>query len=155
MDRDKHGARGRAPWHLWLVGLLGLAWNGFGANDYLQTQLGNVDYIASMTEGMNIDPAAALAFFQSMPAWADALWALGVWGSVLGSVLLLMRSRHAVTAFIVSLAGLAGSTLYQQTMEMPEWLAGQPHLIMSLVIWAALLAQFAYAWVMRRRGLLR
>ena len=77
------------------------------------------------------------------------------WLSVLGSVLLLMRTHHAVTAFIVSLAGLAGSTLYQQTMEMPEWLAGQPHLIMSLVIWAALLAQFAYAWVMRRRGLLR
>jgi hypothetical protein len=42
-------------------------------------------------------------------------WALGVWGALAGSMLLLLRSRRAVTAFAASLVGLAVSTGYQLT----------------------------------------
>ena len=27
----------KTPWHLWLVGVLSLLWNGFGAFDFIQT----------------------------------------------------------------------------------------------------------------------
>ena len=36
---DKH-LKARTPWHLWVVGIVSLAWTAFGANDYLQAQLG-------------------------------------------------------------------------------------------------------------------
>src|SRR3546814_17255148 len=57
------------------------------------------------------------SFFYSFPLWANVGWELGVWGSVLGSLLLLARSRHAVTAFLLSLVGLAISSVYQFGMH--------------------------------------
>src|SRR3546814_14945416 len=70
------------------------------------TKLGNADYLSALT-------SEQIAYFQGFPLWANIGWAFGVWGSVLGSILLLARSRHAVTAFAVSLLGPAISRLYQ------------------------------------------
>ena len=41
----------------------------------------------------------------TMPLWAHIGWSVGIWGSVLGSLLMVVRSRHAVTAFMASLIG--------------------------------------------------
>jgi hypothetical protein len=38
----------RTPVHLWIVGLLGLLWNGFGCYDYLMTRMRNLDYFRAM-----------------------------------------------------------------------------------------------------------
>jgi hypothetical protein len=40
-----------------------------------------------------------------MPAWMTGVWAIGVWGALAGSVLLLLRSKWAVHVFAASLAG--------------------------------------------------
>ena len=98
-------AAGGVPWHFWLVAIVSLLWNGFGGYDYTMTQLRDPGYFAMMSEQMHASVAELKAFFDSFPAWASALWAIGVWGSVAGSILLLMRSRHATTAFLVSLVG--------------------------------------------------
>ncbi|OZA60779.1 MAG: hypothetical protein B7X78_07865, partial [Sphingomonadales bacterium 39-62-4] len=92
------------PAHLWAVGVISLLWNSFGCFDYAQTKLDPVGYMISMGMG-----EAEIAYTQAMPAWLSVFWALGVWGSLAGSILLLLRSRHAVTAFAVSLVGLAVS----------------------------------------------
>src|SRR3546814_14306055 len=73
-------------------------------SDYMMTKLGNADYLSAFTPEQ-------IAYFQGFPLWANIGWAFGVWGSVLGSILLLARSRHAVTAFAVSLLGLAISKI--------------------------------------------
>ena len=44
----------KAPVHLWIAGLLSLAWNGFGCYDYLMTRMRNEDYFRSMAP--DIDP---------------------------------------------------------------------------------------------------
>src|SRR3546814_13177448 len=82
----------KTPVHLWAVGVLSLLWNAVGAFDYMMTKLGNADYLSAFTPEQ-------IAYFQGFPLWANIGWAFGVWGSVLGSILLLARSRHAVTAF--------------------------------------------------------
>src|SRR5688572_30934434 len=89
-----------APKHLWVVGILSLLWNGFGAYDYTMSHVGGLAYF----ESMGLD-AAAFAWFEALPAWSVAAWAIGVWVSLLATILLLARSRHAVTAFLVSLVG--------------------------------------------------
>ena len=91
-----------APRHLWIVGVLSLLWNAFGAMDYVLTNTNNEAYLSQFTPEQ-------LAYFIDFPAWTTAAWALGVWGALAGSVLLLMRSRFAVHAFGVSLAGMAVS----------------------------------------------
>ncbi len=100
----------RAPWHLWVVGVLALLWNSMGAFDYLMTETRNSSYMSSFT-------AEQLAYFDSIPKWAIATWALGVWGGVLGSILLLLRKRFAVTVFAVSLVSAALTFLYNYVLS--------------------------------------
>lgn len=147
-------AASKTPWHLWVVGVLATLWNAFGANDYTQTQMGNRDYFAMM----GFDPAttdAALRFFGDMPAWASAAWALGVWGGLAGSILLLLRSRWAIAAFAASVVGLVGSTIFQWQVAMPVELAELNNPAMFAVIWAVALLLLWYAWRMRQRAVLR
>ena len=89
--------------------------------------------------------------------WANIGWALGVWGSVLGSLLLLVRSRHAVTAFIVSILGLAISCIYQFGMHYADLMRmfGTFPMIFTAVIWAVLIALFLYARAQAAKGVLR
>jgi hypothetical protein len=135
--------------HLWIVGALATLWNAFGCFDYLMTQTRNERYLAGFTDPQRV-------YFDSFPLWMEAAWAFGVWGALAGSLLLLARSRHAVTAFAVSLAGLAVSTVYQYGLsEPPPEMTKGPMLIMNLVIWAVAIGLLVYAMRMRGRGVLR
>lgn len=139
----------RTPLHLWIVGVVATLWNSFGCFDYIMTQTRNDAYLAQFTAGQR-------AYFESFPAWMEAAWALGVWGALAGSLLLLARSRHAVTAFAVSLAGLAASTFYQQVMtSLPPEFATPAVQGMTALIWVIAIALLYYAMAMRRRGVLR
>jgi hypothetical protein len=101
----------RTPAHLWIVGILALLWNGFGAYDYVMTRMRDTDYLQSMMPGT--DPNAVLVYIDSFPMWAQIGWGLGVWGGVLGAILLLVRSRWAVAAFALSLIGAVLGLGYQ------------------------------------------
>ena len=87
------------PWHLWVVGVVGLLWSAVGAMDYVMTQTRNEAYMSNFTPEQ-------LSFFYGIPAWADATWAIAVWGGVFGSLLLLFKRRLAVWVFLASLVGL-------------------------------------------------
>lgn len=143
----------RTPWHVWVVGIVSLLWNGFGANDYLQTQLGNLAYFETMMGGMDVAPTEVLAYFQSFPVGVQASWALGVWGALAGSILLLFRKRFAVWAFAISLLGLAVNTLYQVLTPQPEWV--ETSAPMTIVIWSIATFLLIYAVSMKRKGVLR
>lgn len=141
----------RTPGHLWAVGVISLLWNSFGCFDYAQTKLDPVGYMTSMGMG-----EAEIAYTQAMPAWLSVFWALGVWGSLAGSIFLLLRSRHAVTAFAVSLLGLAVSQIYQFTdSSIPESMYGTAMIGVTAVIWASLLFFLWYANRMKAAGVLR
>ena len=100
---------------------------------------------------------AMIDYFNAMPAWMYVPWTLGVWGAVLGSILLLLRNRLAVPAFLASLLGAAFSLVYGQWINPPPppppamaMMAYMPWVILAI---AAFLAW--YAWAMRGRGVLR
>lgn len=145
----------RAPLHLWIVGVVSLLWNLFGANDYFQTQSGNLDYIRDAVEPMGIAAEDAIAYFQSFPVWADIFWAFGVWGALGGSILLLMRSKFAVWAFALSLLGLAVMTGYQLIVPQPEWTKGGFMTVINIIIWSIATFLLIYARSMEKKGVLR
>lgn len=124
----------KTPWHLWAVGLVSLLWNGFGAYDYLMSKTGNREYLAGMMEPTGVSVDAAIAYMDAMPLWANIAWGLGVWGAVAGSILLLQRSRHALTAFAASLLGLIFGMIHQWTNPMPEMTDPTTPIIFSFVI---------------------
>ena len=139
----------RTPVHLWIVAILATIWNAFGCFDYLMTQTRNAKYLANFTDPQRV-------YFESFPVWMEAMWALGVWGGLAGSLLLLARSRYAVAAFALSLAGLAASTVYQYVLNSPpEEMMSGAMMAMNVVIWAIAIGLLVYAMRMRRRGVLR
>jgi hypothetical protein len=87
----------RTPWHLWVIGGSALLWGAMGAMDYVMTQTKNEAYMSGFTPEQ-------LAFFYSLPAWVVSAWAIGVWGGVLGAVLLLVRRRLAVWVYLYARA---------------------------------------------------
>lgn len=139
----------RTPVHLWIVGAVSALWNAMGVTDYVMTQTRNQAWIAQMTPDQ-------IAWFDRAPVIAHASWAFGVWGALAGSLLLLARSRHAVLAFALSLAGLAVNTIYQLTAPMPSaHMDNAAMLAFHGAIWAVAIALLAYAIAMRKRGVLR
>jgi hypothetical protein len=143
-------AGGRAaPAHLWIVGILALLWNAFGCYDYLMSVTANAAYLAKM-------PADAVAYERALPAWLTAFWALGVWGGLAGAVLLLMRSRHSVLAFVLSLLGAVIGLGYQMFMTVrPASMSAGAGAIIPWVIIAVAAFQLWYGWSMDKKGALR
>nr|WP_137676620.1 hypothetical protein [Parerythrobacter lutipelagi] len=145
---------GKTPWHLWLAGSLAVFWNAFGAVDYTMTQLGNQAWFAFM----GFDDAttdAMLEFLGAAPAWADAVWALGVWCGLLGSLLLLARSKWSVWAFLASITGVIGSMIYQANVDYPSSLADVASSPIMYIVLAVALGLLGYAWAMSKRSVLR
>jgi hypothetical protein len=92
------------PWHLWLVGLVGVLWSVMGVVSFSLTQL-NVEAV------MGRFPPQQRAYFDSFPWWTDAFWAIGVVAGLIGCLLLLLRNRLAFPALLASLTGVIVSTL--------------------------------------------
>lgn len=140
----------KAPWHLWVVGVIALLFNAIGAFDYTMTMLQGPSYQAAA--GMTPDQ---IAHYQDMPVWMTADWAIGVWGAVLGSVLLLLRNRLAVPAFAVSLAAFLISLVYTYALTGGGAIMGPQMAVMSGVIAALLVFFLLYSREMTKRGVLR
>ncbi|MCB2075211.1 MAG: hypothetical protein H6917_14675 [Novosphingobium sp.] len=137
-----------APWHLWAVGILSLAWNGFGAFDYLMTNMRNEAYLAAF-------PPEMITMVDEFPVWIVAAWAVGVWVGLAGSVLLLLRKRYAVHAFGLSILGLVGTTGYMLGLDIPDSLKTPGSNAINLMIWIVAVFLLLYAIRMHRAGVLR
>jgi hypothetical protein len=142
------GSARTTPLHLWIVGILSLLWNLVGVTDYVMTQTRNEAWLAMMTEEQ-------VAWIDAFPAWSEAAWALGVWGALLGSILLLVRSRYAVHAFGVSLAGLAVASVYQWLLDPMPGEVDPMMAAIPVVIWVIAIALLVYAMRMQKGGVLR
>ncbi|MEO0817434.1 MAG: hypothetical protein AAFX86_09010 [Pseudomonadota bacterium] len=95
IDEDT-GMKPETPWHVWVIGCLAVLWNAGGAWNYVATQTRSL----AMADEVR-------AFYDAMPIWAEAAWAIAIWSSVVGSVLLLFRSKYAAPAFLTSLVAMA------------------------------------------------
>ena len=140
----------RASWAFWLVAVLALLWNAFGAYDYWMSQTRGAAYL----EGMGMTPDQ-IAYFNAMPGWLTGVWAIGVWGAVAGAILMLIRSRWAAAAYAASLAALLASLVYAHLLSDGGEVMGAQGLIMNAVITAAAVFFLWFSWRMAKRGVLR
>lgn len=137
----------RTPWHLWVVGILALLWNGFGAFDFVMTLTNNEAYLANFT-------AEQRAYYAAMPGWMYIAWTLGVWGALLGAISLLLRKGWAVWLFGLSLLGLFVSLVYSYGLSNGAEVYGAIGYVMNAVIVAVAVFLFFYARAMKKRGVL-
>lgn len=143
-----------APWHLWVVGVFSLLFTAYGAYDYVMSQMGDRAYIEAAVGPLGIDVDVAVAYFAGFPWWADAIWAIGVWSGLAASLLLLMRNRHALTAYVLSLAGLVLSNGYSLVHPVPGLTDSTASFAVTAVVFAVMLAITLYTRALVRRGAL-
>jgi hypothetical protein len=126
----------------------GMLWNLYGIYQFIGTltPAGRSAMAAGMT-------AAQAQIYFSLPAWMTAVFAVGVFGGLLGSLVLAARRTAALPVFAVSLVGyialFAGDVYFGVFDAMPGQLA---ILVFVVLVAAALLAT---AWAARSRWLLR
>ena len=104
-----------------------------------------------------VDPNEILAWIDAFPIWAQFGWGLGVWGGLLGSILLLVRNRWAVVVLGLSLVGCVLGLGYQIAMAPPApgGMSECAGAIMPWVIIAVAVGLFVYARAQRAKGVLR
>jgi hypothetical protein len=139
-----------APTSFWVISGISLLWNAFGGYDYIMSRTKNTAYLEQMGGAKDI-----LAWIDAFPLWAQVLWPIGVWASVLGAILLLLRSRHAAMAFLVSLIGAIGGFIGQYSVPMPASLDTVANKVLPLVILASLVLFWWYSRKQVAAGVLR
>ena len=73
----------RLHWSFWVIGTVTLIWNLMGVINFFMQM--NPDVLAAYRESER-------ALIESRPSWATIAFALAVFGSVIGCVLLLLRN---------------------------------------------------------------
>lgn len=137
----------RTPVHLWIVGVLAVLWNAFGAYDYLMTQTQNEAYMSQFTPEQ-------LEYFYGFPSWVVAFWALAVWGGLLGTILLLLRKRVAVPVLLGSFLAMVVTAIHNFLLSDGLEVMGGAGAAFSVLIFAVALGLWLYARAMARRGVL-
>jgi hypothetical protein len=144
----------RAPVHLWIVGILALLWNGFGCYDYFMTRTEGAAWINQMMH--TTDGDAMMAYINAFPIWVSVAWGVGVWGGLIGAILLLLRNPYAVAVLGLSALGAVVGIGYQllNPSAIPEMNEGinraMPYVLIVIAI-----ALFFYARAQRAKGILR
>lgn len=147
-ESPQAGTPGR-PWHLWLIATIGGLWSLMGVLSFTLTQM-NVEAVMSRF------PQQQREYFESFPLWAVGFWAIGVFGGVIGCLLLMLKKRQACHVLLASVIGmivcnLGGLFLLGGMEVMRE--TGALGLTVFPVIVAVSVAYYAHA--MSKKGVLR
>ena len=145
---DTQVTASRVPRHLWVVGGIALLWNAMGAMDFIMTQTKNQSYMSGFTPEQ-------LEFFYGIPIWVIATWAIGVWGEVLGALLLLFRRRLAEWVFLASFLAMVATTFRNYFLSNGTEVIGDPFSLgFTAVIFLFALGLYLYARSMHKLGFL-
>ncbi|WP_420434591.1 hypothetical protein [Hyphobacterium sp.] len=142
-------SQAKTPVWFWILGVIGVLWFAMGAFDYAATQLRLDFYMSNFNDEQ-------LALFYGFPAWYVATWAISVWGSFIGAILLLMRMKLASLLFLVSLISFIIGAIYSYAFtNAMELMGGLPAIIFSVVIFLSVLGYFWLARWASQRGILK
>ena len=133
-----------APWHLWLIATLLLAWNGLAVFDYVATVLRFEPYLLNFTD-------EALAYYYAAPLWMFAMWGIGSWGGFITAILLYMRNKLAAPVFALSLVCSVVAVAYAIVNPPPGGASNNLSAIVIILIAALLLV---YVIRLKRQGVL-
>ena len=140
----------KITWHIWVVGIVALAWNAIAAMDYVMVQTNNSEYLAQFT-------SEQLSFFKSFPTWVNAAWAIAVWFGVIGSLLILFRKRWAAPVFGISLLAMMATAFQNFYLSKPTMgdVVGKEAIYFTALIFVVAVLLWIYARIMTSKGILK
>lgn len=133
------------PWHLWLVGVFLLVWQGMASFDYLATAFRYEAYLAQF-------PEDALEYYFAAPLWMYAIWGIASIGGLIGAILILMRYKLAVPIFMAALACGVVAVAYSFVNPPPN---AEGTKVFSVVVIAISAMILIYLMAMKKAGVLK
>jgi hypothetical protein len=130
------------------VGLLGLAWNIFGTYQFI----GSVNATSESLMAMGMSEAQAMAMTQ-YPLWMTIAFAIGVFGGLIGSILLLFKKAISEKIFLASLLGYIVLYIGDITEGVFEAIGKSQVIILTTVV-AIAFGLWYFARTYRKKGLL-
>ncbi|MDP2068932.1 MAG: hypothetical protein Q8K04_08195 [Lutibacter sp.] len=110
----------------WIISVLALLWNIMGVAAYLGQAYMTDEVLKALSEGEQ-------AYYENVPAWVTAAFAIAVFAGAFGCVGLLMRKKWATILFVISIIAVIAQATYnliiQKFMEVPL-----QHMIWSIVV---------------------
>jgi hypothetical protein len=141
----------KAPWHLWVLGVFALIFNGIGAYDWIMTTSQDAAYFNQLGYG-----AAQIAYFANYPVVPLIFWTVGVFGAVAACVLLLLRSRYAVGVALIALGAQVALDIASFGFMNRLGVFGLRQSVFDIVVPLGLsILVLWYSAAMSRRGVLR
>ena len=132
------------PWHLWVVGVLTLVWNGSGAVTIAMAQMGS---------RLDMDPHE-VAYYANQPFWFVLATGAATALPVAAGVALLARSRAASWLFALALVVLGATNAYDVAAGTSLALVDTGWRGLTIVLVVVAVLQWTYAWRLQRRGVL-
>lgn len=94
----------------WIISVVALLWNIMGVAAYLGQ--------AYMTdEVLKLLPLTEQEYYNNLPAWVTAAFAIAVFAGVFGCVGLLMRKKWATILFVISLIAVIVQSAYNLIIQ--------------------------------------
>ncbi|REE81674.1 hypothetical protein BX611_1209 [Lutibacter oceani] len=115
----------------WVIGVIALLWNIMGVVAYLDQA-----YITD--EAIALLPEAEQAYYNGVPAWVTAAFAIAVFSGLLGCILLLMKKKFATSLFILSFITVIIQFIYnffiQEFMELNASKMAMPIVVIIIAV---------------------
>lgn len=143
-DSALSSVKSKTPWHVWLVGILTLLWDGSGAYTIMMAQ-------AARLPGLTPDE---IAYYAKQPLWFVIVTDFALVTAIAAGVAVLLRSRHAVVLFALSLIAILQTNAWDLGAETSRVLVSRGALIVTCIIVALAALQLWYAVAMKKRTVL-
>ncbi len=143
----KYPIEKKTPWHVWVVGALGLLWNSMGVLDYVMTHMKNETYMGAFSEEQ-------IAYFYGFPLWMEICWAVALFGGTIGLLMLLFRRKLAVPVFAISFLAVIGTIFYSYGVENEFEVMGIFATVMTVCIFSISLFLVIYSIRLKNQGVL-
>ena len=111
----------------YVISSMALVWNLMGVFNYLGQVLMSDEVLASLPKDQQL-------FYQDVPAWVTAAFAVAVFSGTLGAVFLLLKKKVASTFFILSFVGIVTQMSYGLLLDEKTDNYGPLGLLMPLMI---------------------
>lgn len=89
----------------WIIALVAIIWNGMGVMQYLAKAYSTDSFKAQYTKEQ-------LSRISNEPTWVTLVFALAVFGGLLGSIALVFRKKIARVLFLISTLGVCAQMIY-------------------------------------------
>jgi len=129
------------PWHVWVVAILALLWNGSGAYTIMMAQSGRLP-------DMSVDERA---YYAAQPSWFVVATDIALLAALAGAAALLLRSRTAAGLFAASLVAIIVTNAYDLAAGTSRVLVSRGALVVTVIIAVIAILELAYGWAINKR----